>query len=549
MLEDFLRAVGYDQAGMVYDGELSPAAPRRMVLCPFHDDSDPSLSVGPGYAKCFGACNRGWKLEEAAEKWRVETGYDGGNLYGTSLVGVIERAGTEAAAEPAGGTTEDGADPRPMIQSAAAFLHSRGFEPEWLEKLGITCEVGDDGYVTLADQYGAAQRKCMSSGARFLSDDRSKGLFWAGQRPDNGGRVWLVESILDGVALALALGGQDYVAASFGTGLSDGQAYALQGRAVMVVYDADAAGYVGARKAAETLREFGAKPIVVDMPPAMGKDANEAWINGAKVFSAWAKGVRQEYERSDASYVVQHFATKVSLPVVSTTIPAWDEMMKGGFRPGVHVLGAAPKVGKTALKTQIVVEAALAGKRVLSVEYEIPKAQGWARVASRFVPMDWADIEARPHLIQMEENFPQVEAIAERIRIVTHWNVDQIASVARDYDLIVVDYLQRMPGKGKKDGRYDVVTDNVRALSTIGQDLGIVVLAISELGRANYNEEIQLSDFKESGAIEYSSQSATGMRRTSPDIIYLNVCANTRGFTGRFRVNADLGRGIFTEVA
>ena len=52
----------------------------------------------------------------------------------------------------------------------------------------------------------------------------------------------------------------------------------------------------------------------------------------------------------------------------------------------------------------------------------------------------------------------------------------------------------------------------VKVLKQLARDESIAILAISSLNRANYLEKISMQAFKESGAIEYSSDVLLGMQ-------------------------------------
>jgi replicative DNA helicase len=90
---------------------------------------------------------------------------------------------------------------------------------------------------------------------------------------------------------------------------------------------------------------------------------------------------------------------------------------------------------------------------------------------------------------------------------------------------------------------------NVMALKQISRDYGIPVIGISSLNRASYskysqngngndndkNKKVALESFKESGAIEYSSDILIGLNRISDDDkkceaeMELNILKNRNG--------------------
>ena len=72
--------------------------------------------------------------------------------------------------------------------------------------------------------------------------------------------------------------------------------------------------------------------------------------------------------------------------------------------------------------------------------------------------------------------------------------------------LVVVDYLQLLQGSGKgSDNRVQEISEISRGLKTLAKDIGVPVVALSQLSRAVEQREDkrpQLSDLRESGSIE-----------------------------------------------
>jgi replicative DNA helicase len=76
----------------------------------------------------------------------------------------------------------------------------------------------------------------------------------------------------------------------------------------------------------------------------------------------------------------------------------------------------------------------------------------------------------------------------------------------RGIDLLIIDYLQLMRGRGAYDSRQQEISDISRSLKELAKELNIPVLALSQLSRApeqrSGDHRPQLSDLRESGAIE-----------------------------------------------
>ena len=72
--------------------------------------------------------------------------------------------------------------------------------------------------------------------------------------------------------------------------------------------------------------------------------------------------------------------------------------------------------------------------------------------------------------------------------------------------LVIVDYMQLMSAKGRYDSRVQEISALTRGLKLLAKDLGVPVIAISQLSRApevrTGDHRPQLSDLRESGSIE-----------------------------------------------
>lgn len=71
--------------------------------------------------------------------------------------------------------------------------------------------------------------------------------------------------------------------------------------------------------------------------------------------------------------------------------------------------------------------------------------------------------------------------------------------------MIIIDYLQLMSGSGRGDSRQQEISDISRSLKSLARELGVPVLALSQLSRAveqRPDHRPMLSDLRESGAIE-----------------------------------------------
>ena len=78
--------------------------------------------------------------------------------------------------------------------------------------------------------------------------------------------------------------------------------------------------------------------------------------------------------------------------------------------------------------------------------------------------------------------------------------------IERNVDLLIVDYIQLISGtSGRSENRVQDMSEISRSLKAIARDLGVPVIALSQLSRApeqRPNHRPLLSDLRESGSIE-----------------------------------------------
>jgi len=78
--------------------------------------------------------------------------------------------------------------------------------------------------------------------------------------------------------------------------------------------------------------------------------------------------------------------------------------------------------------------------------------------------------------------------------------------------VVIVDYLQILAPSNERATDKQNTDKAVLELKRISRDYKIPVLGISSFNRENYNVEVSMQAFKESGAIEYSSDVLIGLQ-------------------------------------
>ena len=104
-------------------------------------------------------------------------------------------------------------------------------------------------------------------------------------------------------------------------------------------------------------------------------------------------------------------------------------------------------------------------------------------------------------------NIIEIRAKARRFRSDSRYFPPTVDDGPAPLGLIIIDYLQLARGLGNRnnDSREREIAETSRGLKSLAKDLGIPVIAVSQLNRGlerRDNKHPQLSDLRESGAIE-----------------------------------------------
>lgn len=198
-----------------------------------------------------------------------------------------------------------------------------------------------------------------------------------------------------------------------------------------------------------------------------------------------------------------------------------------GFQPGeFSVIAARPSMGKTALALNIVLNMALKQEKTVGFfSIEMSREQIMMRLLATRSKISMSSIRTGKPLLSRKEwhDLELASSEIERAKIFIDdspsLSIVEMKTRARrlkiehSLDIVFVDYLQLMKvGESqvrKNDSRAQEVAIISSSLKELAKELGIPVLALAQLnrspetrGRGEKGAKYQLSDLKESGAIE-----------------------------------------------
>lgn len=191
------------------------------------------------------------------------------------------------------------------------------------------------------------------------------------------------------------------------------------------------------------------------------------------------------------------------------------DLLLGGLKPGeMYTIAARPSIGKTAFATNIATNIAKQNKPVMFFSLEMGRKQLIRRVLSSETGIPYRMLEIG---YLKDEQKDRLRAARDRMRtvplIIDDNSTQTLAGIrtkarrqmARSgLSLIIVDYLQMAC---KRDD-YEEISAWSRGLRSIGKDLGVAIMPISQLSRQieyRDNSTPMLADLRGSGQIEQDS--------------------------------------------
>ncbi len=201
---------------------------------------------------------------------------------------------------------------------------------------------------------------------------------------------------------------------------------------------------------------------------------------------------------------------------VPTGIEELDSLTAGFQRSDLIVLAGRPSMGKTALALNFAQHAAIEAEITVAIfSLEMAKESLVQRLLCAEGRVDSSRLR-RGTL--RDEEYSRLATAAGLLNTAPVWIDDtpaisalEIRAKARrlraevDLGLIIVDYLQLMSGPRNAENRQQEISSISRALKAVAKELGVPILALSQLSRApeqRADHRPVLADLRESGAIE-----------------------------------------------
>ena len=259
---------------------------------------------------------------------------------------------------------------------------------------------------------------------------------------------------------------------------------------------------------------------------------------------------RQAYAaETAAARAVNFFAdTENVKPFSPTGFRDLDAILDGGFYSGLYIVGAISSLGKTTFILQVADYVAAHGQDVLyfSLEmsaYEI-MGKSFSRLTHEIAERQHNKELARPirdiltgsrrQRLSVEQNNAILQAAdeyrknAEHLHILESVGTKTAEDIRKDVErhhrltgnwpLVIVDYLQILKAADPHMTDKQATDAAVLTLKQISRDYDIPVFCVSSFNRDNYFSPINMTAFKESGAVEYSADVLLGLQYYGMDL-------------------------------
>lgn len=405
--------------------------------------------------------------------------------------------------------------------------------------------------------------------------------------------IFIVEGELDALSI-IEVGGE---AVALGTTTKSKALIELlkaqaPAQALIIALDNDEAGQRASRELTEGLQGLNI-PCYSFNPCGQYKDANEALQRDRQALAIAveeaehlqdeeAQAQKEAYLKNSTAHYLQSFvngiADSVDTPYIPTGFSKLDSVLDGGLYEGLYIVGAISSLGKTTIITQIADQIAQAGTDVLIFSLEMARAEIMAKSISRHtlqsVLKSGEDIRnaktargittgkryidySQTERDLINSSIMEYSKYAQNIYIsegVGDIGAEQIRETVKKHILftgktpvVIIDYLQILAPYSERATDKQNTDKAVMELKRISRDYKTPVIGISSFNRANYKEAVTMEAFKESGAIEYSSDILIGLqlkgagkkdfdaneaKRKDPREIELVILKNRNGRTG-----------------
>lgn len=237
----------------------------------------------------------------------------------------------------------------------------------------------------------------------------------------------------------------------------------------------------------------------------------------------------------------RYIEEQANRPALQTGFLNLDRALDGGLYDGLYVIGAISSLGKTAFCMQVADQLAMSGHDVMIFSLEMTAYELMARSISRETFQEdesagrviaktvrgvldgkrYAQYSGEEHR-HLQAAKDRYAAYAKHLYFREGDHETSLESIRRDIQrhidetgrkpVVLIDYLQIIAPVDVHFTDKQNLDRIVCSLKKLSRSLSLTVIAISSFNRENYNLEVSMSAFKESGGIDYSADVLLGLQ-------------------------------------
>ncbi|MFW5970499.1 MAG: replicative DNA helicase [Desulfovermiculus sp.] len=215
-----------------------------------------------------------------------------------------------------------------------------------------------------------------------------------------------------------------------------------------------------------------------------------------------------------------------------------DHLTSGLHPTNLIILAARPRMGKTALASNLLINAAAQGYPCAMFSLEMSRMQLIKRMLAQISKVDFQHIR-NGYLSDQEyetlhygaENLSKLDIWIDDSTGLTSYDIKSRTrklAQKRGIKLLVVDYLTKIKLGRKTDTRDQAVTEIASDLKDLAKEINIPVLCLAQLNRqcdSRKNPRPVLSDLRESGGIEQEADDILFIYR---EAVYKENCGHNK---------------------
>lgn len=262
---------------------------------------------------------------------------------------------------------------------------------------------------------------------------------------------------------------------------------------------------------------------------------------------------REQLKKEAVVYNLESFIQTIKdskrAAFIPTGFSSLDSILDGGLYAGLYVVGAISSLGKTTFCLQIADQIAQAGKDVLIFSLEMDRNELIAKSVSRWTLLkdmelnggstahakttrgiltgtrygDYSQTEQEliktaiatygsyAHRLYIQEGIGNIGIAEITERVKKH------KAITGEAPVVLIDYLQILAPADMRATDKQNTDKAVLELKRLSRDYHIPIIAISSFNRENYTAPVNMTSFKESGAIEFSSDILIGLQYEGMD--------------------------------